>query len=156
MAALARPRPSSVFSTSLFSLCKAENLLTACGCTRRVSDLAIVKVDPGPVPLPAARLGASAGLRVGEFVLALGSPLHLHKSVTAGIVSCVDRKAEELGLAGADADYIQTDAAINSGNSGGPLVNLAGEVGAPRIGQGPRCASWLQCLLPALSSGVQR
>lgn len=58
----------------------------------RVSDLAIVKVDAGGVPLPAARLGASAGLRVGEFVLALGSPLHLHKSVTAGIVSCVDRK----------------------------------------------------------------
>ena len=72
----------------------SQGLLTASdGPARRVSDLAIVRVDPGPVPLPAARLGASAGLRVGEFVLALGSPLHLHKSVTAGIVSCVDRKA---------------------------------------------------------------
>lgn len=84
----------SVPSDSFNSLCKAQDRATTSdGLARRVSDLAIVRVDPGPVPLPAARLGASAGLRVGEFVLALGSPLHLHKSVTAGIVSCVDRKA---------------------------------------------------------------
>ena len=57
----------------------------------RETDLAIVKVDSSD-PLPCARLGTSAGLRVGEWVLALGSPLHLHNSVTAGIVSCVDRK----------------------------------------------------------------
>jgi hypothetical protein len=59
----------------------------------RASDLAIVAVETRGAALPAARLGSSAGLRVGEFVLALGSPLYLHKSVTAGIVSCVDRKA---------------------------------------------------------------
>ncbi|CAL8467650.1 g7188 [Coccomyxa elongata] len=95
--------------------------------TDRLSDLAIVKIESAEA-LPSVRLGTSAGLRVGEWVLALGSPLHLQNSVTAGIVSCVDRKAVELGLAGPNSDFIQTDAAINSGNSGGPLVNLAGEV----------------------------
>jgi len=63
------------------------------GRAGRASDLAIVAVETRGAALPAARLGSSAGLRVGEFVLALGSPLYLHKSVTAGIVSCVDRKA---------------------------------------------------------------
>lgn len=61
----------------------------------RETDLAIVKVDSSE-PLPCAQLGTSAGLRVGEWVLALGSPLHLHNSVTAGIVSCVDRKVRSL------------------------------------------------------------
>ncbi|KAL6780370.1 hypothetical protein ACKKBF_B13420 [Auxenochlorella protothecoides x Auxenochlorella symbiontica] len=92
-----------------------------------VSDLAVVRVEAG-APLPCVRLGSASRLRVGEWVVALGSPLHLQNSVTAGIVSCVDRRAAELGLAGARTDYIQTDAAINRGNSGGPLLNLAGEV----------------------------
>jgi HtrA serine peptidase 2 len=93
-----------------------------------VSDLAVLKMKDVNEPLPVAKLGVSSGLRVGEWVIALGSPLHLQNSVSAGIISCVDRKAAELGLTGARAEYIQTDASINRGSSGGPLVNLAGEV----------------------------
>lgn len=93
-----------------------------------VSDLAVLKMKDVNEPLPVAKLGVSSGLRVGEWVVALGSPLHLQNSVSAGIISCVDRKAAELGLVGARAEYIQTDASINRGSSGGPLINLAGEV----------------------------
>ncbi|XP_048499527.1 putative protease Do-like 14 isoform X2 [Beta vulgaris subsp. vulgaris] len=91
------------------------------------SDIAIVKIKPRS-PLPAAKLGSSNKLRPGDWVIAMGCPLSLQNTVTAGIVSCVDRKSSDLGLGGMRREYLQTDCAINVGNSGGPLVNMDGEV----------------------------
>ncbi|XP_027107717.1 putative protease Do-like 14 [Coffea arabica] len=91
------------------------------------SDIAIVKIK-SKTPLPTAKLGSSNKLRPGDWVVALGCPLTLQNTVTAGIVSCVDRKSSDLGLGGMRRDYLQTDCAINEGNSGGPLVNVNGEV----------------------------
>ncbi len=86
-------------------------------------DLALVKVEA--TGLPVAALGDSNRLRVGEFVLALGHPFGLEQTVSFGIVS---RKGAPLQVAAPGFDFIQTDAAVNPGNSGGPLVNMAGEV----------------------------
>eukprot|EP00602_Paraphysomonas_sp_CaronLab_P009332 CAMPEP_0185037416 /NCGR_PEP_ID=MMETSP1103-20130426/31779_1 /TAXON_ID=36769 /ORGANISM="Paraphysomonas bandaiensis, Strain Caron Lab Isolate" /LENGTH=397 /DNA_ID=CAMNT_0027575373 /DNA_START=139 /DNA_END=1332 /DNA_ORIENTATION=+ len=91
------------------------------------SDIAIVKLE-GAGRLPVAKLGVSGKLKAGEFVVAVGSPLQLQDSVTFGIVSAPARHCSELGITKQGVDYIQTDAAINVGNSGGPLVNLDGEV----------------------------
>mmetsp|Transcript_5068 Transcript_5068/g.8348 ORF Transcript_5068/g.8348 Transcript_5068/m.8348 type:complete len:446 (-) Transcript_5068:527-1864(-) len=97
--------------------------------TDATSDLALVIVtDVLEAPLPVMDIGDSSTLRPGEFVVALGSPLNLGNSVTAGIVSSTARAASEIGMMQARTDYIQTDAAINQGNSGGPLINLNGEV----------------------------
>nr|TKV99972.1 hypothetical protein SEVIR_8G079000v2 [Setaria viridis] len=93
----------------------------------RHSDIAVLKIK-SKTPLPAARLGSSSRLQPGDWVVALGCPLSLQNTVTAGIVSCVDRKSSDLGLGGLRREYLQTDCAINQGNSGGPLVNLDGEI----------------------------
>lgn len=86
-------------------------------------DLALVKVeDEG---LPVIPLGDSEALKVGELVLALGHPFGLDQTVSLGIVS---RKGAPLRAAAPGFDFIQTDAAVNPGNSGGPLVNMAGQV----------------------------
>jgi putative serine protease PepD len=85
-------------------------------------DLALLRVDSAG--LTPATLGDSDNVQVGDTVLAFGSPLGLSGTVTSGIVSALDRDAQDLNLSG----LIQTDAPINSGNSGGPLVDAAGQV----------------------------
>jgi serine protease Do len=86
-------------------------------------DVALLKI-PGARDLPEAPLGNSDELRVGEWVCAIGNPLGYVHSVTVGVVSFIGRKLFDPSL----DDYIQTDAAINFGNSGGPLINTRGEV----------------------------
>ncbi|XP_076001338.1 serine protease HTRA3a [Genypterus blacodes] len=93
----------------------------------RKADIATIKVNPLK-KLPVLSLGRSADLRPGEFVVAIGSPFALQNTVTTGIVSTAQRNGKELGIKDSDIGYIQTDAIINYGNSGGPLVNLDGEV----------------------------
>ena len=87
------------------------------------TDIALIKIDVDR-KLPVVRLGDSAALEVGEWVLAIGNPFGLEHTVTSGIVSA---KGRRIG-AGPYDNFIQTDASINPGNSGGPLINLRGEV----------------------------
>lgn len=87
-------------------------------------DLAVLQIRGAPRGLPAASLGSSGALRVGDYVIAIGNPFGLGNTVTMGIVSAKDRS---LG-AGRYDDFIQTDAPINPGNSGGPLFNVRGQV----------------------------
>ena len=96
------------------------------------TDVAVIKID-APSSLPTIKIGNSDGAQVGDWVLAIGSPFSLSKTVTAGIISGKNRTIDEPAGPGNVATnqfqrFIQTDAAINPGNSGGPLVNMAGEV----------------------------
>jgi serine protease Do len=91
------------------------------------SDLAVLKIDTKGRKLPAAKLGDSDNVRVGEFAIAIGAPFDLDYSVTFGHVSAKGR-SRIVNDPSMDQDFIQTDANINPGNSGGPLVNIYGEV----------------------------
>ncbi|MFG0328652.1 MAG: S1C family serine protease [Phycisphaerales bacterium] len=94
-----------------------------------LTDLAVIKIDGGDLPVLA--LSSEDKLQVGDWVIAVGFPLGLEQTVTAGIVSAVNRRlnivGSSVGRRGYEA-FIQTDAAINRGNSGGPLLNLRGDV----------------------------
>ena len=93
-----------------------------------LTDLAVIQLDTEDEPLPAVEFGDSGLLRPGEWVIALGSPLGLSNSLTAGIVSALDRTSQEIRVGDRRIDFIQTDAAINPGNSGGPLIDIDGRV----------------------------
>jgi S1-C subfamily serine protease len=91
------------------------------------SDVGLLKIDPSGLDLVPLKLGRSGGVRVGEFVVAIGSPFGEEQSLSVGVVSSTNRTIEAL----TDfqiGDAIQTDAAINRGNSGGPLMDASGEV----------------------------
>ncbi len=95
-----------------------------------LSDLAVVECDAN---LHAAKIGSSLSLRQGEVILAIGAPLGLANTVTAGVVSALHRTSTEIGLDektswSSGFDYIQVDVPIDEGNSGGPLVNVDGEI----------------------------
>ncbi|HTV53495.1 MAG TPA: trypsin-like peptidase domain-containing protein [Terriglobia bacterium] len=91
------------------------------------TDLAVLKINARET-LPVAHLGNSSAMRVGDWVLAIGSPFDLRDTVTAGIISAKGREIPDDGMQGEFKHFLQTDAAINPGNSGGPLVNLGGQV----------------------------
>jgi serine protease Do len=124
----------------------------------RATDLALIQVDAGR-ELPFLRLGQSEAVRVGDWVMVIGNPLRLGRTVTVGVVSAVGRSG--LGITDISFEnFLQTDAAINFGNSGGPMVNLQGEVigiatainfGAENVGFAVP-ASTLAKVLPALQN----
>ncbi|MBZ0186913.1 MAG: trypsin-like peptidase domain-containing protein [Candidatus Obscuribacterales bacterium] len=87
-----------------------------------LTDLAVIKIEAKD--LPVARLGTSKSIRPGDWAIAIGSPMGLDHTVTLGIISALGRSLSDLY----DLELIQTDAAINTGNSGGPLLNVHGDV----------------------------
>ena len=92
-----------------------------------VTDVAVVKIETTD-PLPTVRLGSTANLSPGQWAIAIGNPLGLDNTVTAGIISAIGRTSNQVGIPDKRVQFIQTDAAINPGNSGGPLLNDQGEV----------------------------
>lgn len=125
------------------------------------TDLALLKIE-ADITFPVAPLGSSSDARPGEWVIAIGNPYGLTQTVTAGIISALGRR--ELARGGGYANFIQTDAPINFGNSGGPLINVNGEVvgvnTAIRTGNDIGFAipsDMVKVLLPQLARGeVQR
>jgi S1-C subfamily serine protease len=103
--------------------------------TAPTDDLAVVKVDSSKVKLTVISLGDSSKIQVGQDALVIGNPLGITQTVTAGIISALDRNVSEGGSNGTILPHtIQTDAPINPGNSGGALVNLQGElIGIPTL-----------------------
>ncbi|MBF2025528.1 MAG: trypsin-like peptidase domain-containing protein [Oscillatoriales cyanobacterium C42_A2020_001] len=91
-----------------------------------VTDVAVVKIDSKD--LPTVKMGRSEGLIPGQWAIAIGNPLGLDNTVTAGIISAIGRSSSQVGVPDKRVNFIQTDAAINPGNSGGPLLNDRGEV----------------------------
>jgi len=91
-------------------------------------DLALLKIDPKGEKLPTLPLGDSSAVRVGEWALAIGNPQDLTQTVTVGVVSAKDRRVPIGSTDQGVASFIQTDAAINFGNSGGPLLDIRGNV----------------------------
>ena len=91
-----------------------------------LTDVAVVKIEAAK--LPTVTVGNSDQLLPGEWAIAIGNPLGLDNSVTAGIISATGRSSTDIGVPDKRIGFIQTDAAINPGNSGGPLLNAAGEV----------------------------
>ncbi len=91
-----------------------------------VTDVAVVKIDAAN--LPTVTLGSSSNLIPGQWAIAIGNPLGLDNTVTAGIISATGRSSSQVGVPDKRVRFIQTDAAINPGNSGGPLLNDRGEV----------------------------
>jgi Do/DeqQ family serine protease len=91
-----------------------------------LTDVAVIKLQA--TNLPTVTLGDSGSLRPGEWAIAIGNPLGLDNTVTAGIISATGRTSSQVRVADKRVGYIQTDAAINPGNSGGPLLNQRGEV----------------------------
>ncbi|MGI0494332.1 HhoA/HhoB/HtrA family serine endopeptidase [Alkalinema pantanalense CENA528] len=92
-----------------------------------LTDVAVVKIE-GSNNLPTVQLGDSDSLKPGEWAIAIGNPLGLDNTVTAGIISATGRSSAQVGVPDKRVGFIQTDAAINPGNSGGPLLNQRGEV----------------------------
>ena len=91
-----------------------------------VTDVAAIKIEANN--LPTVRISDSDQIEPGQWAIAIGNPLGLDNTVTAGIISATGRSSGDIGIADKRVDFIQTDAAINPGNSGGPLLNQQGEV----------------------------
>lgn len=99
--------------------------------TDPLTDIAVVQLDPMDVaedPLATVTLGNSDQIKAGDWAIAIGNPLGLDSSITAGIISAIGRSSGEVGAPDRRVSFIQTDAAINPGNSGGPLLDAYGRV----------------------------